>query len=133
MGIYGEYLNQPLAGNVELLAAERKKQLRRISAIRDDRDILVFAADLNKETNLISISYVDILPISDQLSNLNGTRLDLILETPGGSGEIAEDIVRLLPQKVSRNLRHHPQGGQKALALSLPWLPMRSSWGPLLP
>ena len=30
MGIYGEYLNQPLAGNVELLAAERKKQLRRI-------------------------------------------------------------------------------------------------------
>ena len=36
------------------------------SAIRDDRDILVFAADLNKETNLISISYVDILPISDQ-------------------------------------------------------------------
>ena len=60
---------------------------------------MVFAADLNKETNLISISYVDILPISDQLANLKGTRLDLILETPGGSGEIAEDIVRLLRKK----------------------------------
>ena len=99
MGIYSEYLDQPLAGSVELLAAERKNQLRRISAIRGDRDILVFAADLNKETNLISISYVDILPISDQLANLKGTRLDLILETPGGSGEIAEDIVRLLREK----------------------------------
>ena len=60
---------------------------------------MVFAADLNKENPLISISYVDILPISDQLANLDGTALDLILETPGGSGEIAEDIVRLLRKK----------------------------------
>ena len=99
MGIYSEYLNQPLAGNTEQLTAERRNQLRRISKIRDDRDILVFAADLNKDIPLISISYVDILPISDQLANLEGTRLDLILETPGGSGEIAEDIVRLLRKK----------------------------------
>ena len=56
MGIYSEYLDQPLAGSVELLAAERKNQLRRISAIRGDRDVLVFSADFNKETNLISIS-----------------------------------------------------------------------------
>ncbi len=60
---------------------------------------MVFAADLNKENPLISISYVDILPISDQLANLDGTALDLILEAPGGSGEIAEDIVRLLRKK----------------------------------
>ena len=106
MGIYSEYLDQPLAGSVELLAAERKNQLRRISAIRGDRDILVFAADLNKETNLISINYVDILPISDQLANLKGTRLDLILETPGGSGEIAEDIVRLLRKKYQADIPH---------------------------
>jgi hypothetical protein len=96
MGIYGDYLNQPLAQNLSQLTAERKKQLRRISALRGHRDVLVFAADLNKEVPLTSISYVDILPISDQLSNLTGTKLDLILETPGGSGEVAEDIVRLL-------------------------------------
>jgi hypothetical protein len=95
MGVYSDYLNQPLAQNFDLLTAERKKQLQRIAAIRQ-RDVLVFAADLNKEVPLTAVGYVDILPISDQLSNLKGTKLDLILETPGGSGEAAEDIVQLL-------------------------------------
>jgi len=99
MGVYSEYLNQNLAGNFEQLTAERKNQLRRISALRGGRDVLVFAADLNKEIPLISINYVDLLPIGDQLANLNGTKLDLILETPGGGGEAAEDIVRLLRGK----------------------------------
>lgn len=101
MGIYGEYLNQPLASDFEQLTAERKRQLQRISQLRGGRDVLVFAADLNKEIPPISISYVDILPISDQLSNLNGNALDLILETPGGSGEAAEDIVRILRGRYS--------------------------------
>ncbi len=57
---------------------------------------MVFAADLNKGNAPISINYSDLLPISDQLENLHGDKLDLILESPGGSGEIAEDIIRLL-------------------------------------
>lgn len=96
MGIYSEYLDRQF--NVPDLTAERKQQLRRISQLRG-RDILVFAADLNKGEAPISINYSDLLPISDQLANLNGTALDLILETPGGSGEAAEDIVRLLRNK----------------------------------
>lgn len=101
MGIYGEYLDQPLAGSFQQLTAERKRQLQRISQLRGGRDVLVFAADLNKESAPISIGYVDILPISDQLSNLKGNALDLILETPGGSGEAAEDIVRILRGRYS--------------------------------
>jgi hypothetical protein len=101
MGVYGEYLNQPLAGNFELLTAERKRQLQRISELRGGRDVLVFAADVNKENALTSIGYVDVLPVSDQLSNLSGTAVDLILETPGGSGEAAEDIVRILRGRYS--------------------------------
>lgn len=97
MGYYADYLNQQL--NFEQLTAERKKQLGRISELRGGRDLLVFAADLNKEIPLTSVGYVDVLPISDQLSNLRGAKLDLILETPGGSGEAAEDIVRLLRTK----------------------------------
>jgi ClpP class serine protease len=99
MGNYGDYLGQPIATDFVKLTAERKKQLRAISAARGGRDILVFAADLNKDTPLTAIGYVDILPITDQLSNLQGKALDLILETPGGSGEAAEDIVRLLRGK----------------------------------
>lgn len=97
MGIYSDYLDRQL-GFPEL-AAERKTQLERISTLRGGRDVLVFAADLNKGNAPISIGYSDILPIDDQLSNLSGKAIDVILETPGGAGEIAEDIVRLLHGK----------------------------------
>jgi hypothetical protein len=94
MGIYSEYLDRQMS--FQELAEERKAQLRRISALRGGRDVLVFAADLSKGQAPISISYNDLLPINDQLANLGGSALDLILETPGGSGEAAEDIVRAL-------------------------------------
>jgi ATP-dependent protease ClpP protease subunit len=98
MGIYTEYLQQFSSGNFDELAAERKKQLRRISALRG-RDILVFAADINKSVPQISIDYSDLLPFTDELSNLKGKTLDLILETPGGSGEVAEDLVKAMRAK----------------------------------
>lgn len=96
MGIFSEYLDRKL--NVEELTAERKRQLRRIAELRG-RDVFVYAADLNKGNAPISIAYSDLIPMADQLSNLRGKKLDLILETPGGSGEVAEDIVRLLHGK----------------------------------
>ncbi len=97
MGVYTEYVNQQLS--FDDLARKRKEQLKRISSARGDRDILVYAADLNKSTAPISLRYDDLLPISDQLENLSGSALDLILETPGGSREVAEDIIRLLRKK----------------------------------
>lgn len=99
MGIYGDYLGNPIASDFDKLTAERKQQLRRISQLRGGRDVFVFAADLNKETPLTAIGYSDILPITDLVSNLKGAAIDVILETPGGSGEVAEDIVRLLRGK----------------------------------
>ena len=97
MGAYSEYLDKQLT--FEQLGEERKTQLRSISRLRGGRDIIVFAADLNKGNAPVSITYADILPFQDQLSNLAGTAVDMILETPGGSGEVAEDIVRLLRAK----------------------------------
>lgn len=96
MGIYAEYLDRNLT--FEQLTAERKAQLGRISQLRGGRDVLVIAADLGKNAP-VAIDYPDLLPISDQLSNLSSKAIDLILETPGGSGEVAEDIVRLLHDK----------------------------------
>src|SRR5437868_2511444 len=95
MGIYTEYLDKFSSGNFDELAAERKKQLKRISELRG-RDVLAFAADINKSISQISIDYSDLLPFTDQLSNLKGMQLDLILETPGGSGEVAEDLVKAM-------------------------------------
>jgi hypothetical protein len=94
VGVYTEYLDRNL-GFADL-AAERKVQLQRISQLRGGRDVLVYASDLGKVQAFVSIIYTDLLPINDQLANLKGEHLDFVLETPGGSGEVAEDIVRAL-------------------------------------
>jgi hypothetical protein len=99
MGVYSDYLNS-LKG-FQPIEAERKKQLLRIAARREVPAILTIASDLQKRA-AISIDYSDIIPISDQLDNLSGDAIDVILETPGGSGEIAEDIVKLLRGRFAR-------------------------------
>jgi len=83
------------------MTQERKRQLCRIAALRKS-DVLVFASDLNKGKAPVAIDYSDLLPIADQLANLSGDRLDVLIESPGGSGEVAEDIVRLLREKYDR-------------------------------
>jgi len=97
MGIYADYLNQNLHGNQ--LVQERKRQLKRISEFRDGRAILVFASALTKARAPITIDYDDIVPINDQISNLTGDKIDIILETPGGYAEIAEQIVEYIRGK----------------------------------
>ena len=97
MGIYADYLNQHLSGNQ--LIQERKKQLARISELRGKRTILTLASALTKSKAPIVIDYDDIVPISDQLSNLTGDKIDIILETPGGYAEVAEQIVEYIRGK----------------------------------
>lgn len=97
MGVYSEYLERQM--DFDQLSAERKGQLQRIGEIRGGRDVLVYASDVKSSQAPIYVEYSDLLPINDQLANLGGDALDLILETPGGSGEIAEDVVDLLRKK----------------------------------
>ena len=99
LGVFSEYLE--LGMDFDALAQERKAQLKRIAVLRGGRDILVFAADLKPSPAPVQIGYDDLLPINDQLANLHGGALDLILETPGGSGEAAEDIVKAIRAKYS--------------------------------
>jgi len=95
VGVYSEYLDRQLS--FQDLVNERKIQLGRISTRRGNRDVLVYAADFSKGGQApIAIGYDDLLPISDQIANLKGEKIDVILETPGGSAEVAEDVVKLL-------------------------------------
>lgn len=98
MGIYADYLNQNLDGNQ--LTQERKKQLARVSELRG-RAVLAFTSAISKSKAPISIDYDDIVPIKDQLSNLTGDKIDIILETPGGYAEYAEQIVEYIRRKFS--------------------------------
>lgn len=98
MGIYSDYLNRGL--NFEQLTQLRKEQLARIAKLRGDRDIIVYASDVDNKSNApVAIDFSDILPFNDQLNNLKGKSIDVILETPGGVAEAVEDMVRLLRNK----------------------------------
>jgi len=97
-GIYSEYLNRNL--DINQIMEERKIQLKRISQLREDRAILVYAADFRKANIAPThINSLDLMPINDQISILDGDRLDFILETPGGFGDAAEDVVKLIRNK----------------------------------
>ena len=91
MGIFTEYLDQNLDWNS--LTLKRKEQLARISKIREGRAILTFAAAMKKTDAPIAIDYDDRVHFFDQLSNLKGDKIDIILETPGGFAEVVEDLV----------------------------------------
>jgi len=97
LGNYADYLNN--LRTADQVNTERQKILKKISELRDKRDILVIASDLSKSKAPISIDYTDILPVQDQLSNLHGKSIDIILETPGGFAEVVEDIVHLVRKK----------------------------------
>lgn len=71
--------------DINQIHKKRKECLKKISDIRK-REILVMASDLTNTRAQISIDYSDLLPVKDQLENLKGEDIDLILETPGGGG-----------------------------------------------
>jgi ClpP class serine protease len=98
MGIYADYINRIF--NWPELEAERKQQLKRVSDIRK-RPVLVYASAITKQAD-ISITYDDRVPFQDQLSNIDGDEVDVILETPGGYAEVVEDLVNMLRNKFSR-------------------------------
>ena len=99
MGTYEKYLKR--FKNFDEISQERKNTLAKISKIRDS-DILVIASDLSKNRAPITIEYSDLLPIQDQLENLSGNAIDVILETPDGVGEVVEDIVRMIRSKYEK-------------------------------
>jgi len=70
LGIYTEYLNKGM--DLNALSQERQVQLSRLSKLRGDRDVLVFASTLSKPVQQASINFTDILAFQDQLAELKG-------------------------------------------------------------
>lgn len=98
---YTQYLNSNI-NNLDILSTERKKCLQEISRIRGNQ-IIVMSADLiNRYQQLVSINYQDLMPFLDQLSYLSGDSIDFIIETPGGSGETVEEIVKIIRTRFKR-------------------------------
>lgn len=62
------------------------------------RNIFIYAADFNKGRRGIDVSLMqdDFYTIQDILRESNKEQIDFYIETPGGSGEAAEEIARFL-------------------------------------
>jgi len=60
--------------------------------------VLVYAARMSPMPIRlpIGVEYEDLLPFVDLLDGLSGDRVSVILETPGGSGEIGRQMVEIL-------------------------------------
>lgn len=99
MGYYREYLEARM--DVKDVDAERKKQLRRISELRDGRFVLSYASDHGNldKARFVSIDYSDVQLFADQLQGVSGDKIDVLIETPGGSGQITEQLVRMIRAK----------------------------------
>lgn len=65
------------------------------------RNIFIYAADFNKGRRGIDVSLMqdDFYTIQDILRESNKEQIDFYIETPGGSGEAAEEIARFLHKK----------------------------------
>jgi hypothetical protein len=100
MGIFHEYLSKNLTP--PQIDSERKRQLARIGQLRNS-GVITYAARIGQLPQHvdISISYEDILPFKDTLDAVTGDRVTIILETPGGFGEVGKDMVEMLHERFS--------------------------------
>jgi ATP-dependent protease ClpP protease subunit len=98
MGIYRDYIDKKL--DAAQLDTERKKQLKKISELLN-ADVLTYAARLAPVPIALplDIQYEDLLSFHDLLSGLKKKSIAVILETGGGSGETARDMVDALHER----------------------------------
>jgi len=83
----------------------REELVRLIKDYNSQRDtfLLVYAAAMAKRNQSIGLEQQDYYMLHDMLSAHSGLKkLDVYIETPGGSGEAAEEIVKLLHSTAHR-------------------------------
>lgn len=95
-------LNEYISKGLGLL--DLQTELQRLIGLYNKhtgRYMFVFAADINKARRGIDVSMVqdDFYNIQDILRESNQKKIDFYIETPGGSGEAAEEIAKFLRKK----------------------------------
>ena len=93
-----EYLGRHL-GFIQM-----QEELKRLSLVYNNytgRNLFIYAADVNKARMGIDVSMMqdDFYMIEDILRTTDKDSIDFYIETPGGSGETAEEIARFLHKK----------------------------------
>ena len=96
MGLMSEYISRKLSASD--LEAELLRLIKEYNTRRETFAIIYISA-LGKQIPDIPLSQDDYYTIHDLLRNVESPRLDMYIETPGGSAEAAEDIVKFLHTK----------------------------------
>lgn len=93
MGLMSEYINQRLSA-----ADLQSKLLELISEYNKLRQTftIVYVAAIGKQIPDTSLLQADYYMIHDLIRDVDSTKVDIYIETPGGSAEAAEEIVRCL-------------------------------------
>jgi len=101
-GILNEYLNKKLSFTG--LQQELERLVKAYNSYTG-RYLLIYASDFNKAKQGvpdISMDQDDFYNIQDILRESAETKIDVYLETPGGSGEAAEEIARFCIKNLKR-------------------------------
>lgn len=94
MSLLNEYISKRMSGNE--LEAELRRLISEYNKLRGTY-LFVYAAAIGKPIPSIAMEQADFYVFHDLLSDKkNFTKVDIYLETPGGSGETAEEIVEFL-------------------------------------
>jgi len=94
MSLINEYINRKLSGSE--LESELLKLVSEYNRLRDTY-LFVYAAAIGKPIPAIPLEQADFYVIRDLLaSKKDFQKVDMYIETPGGSGETAEEIVKFL-------------------------------------
>ena len=96
MGLLSEYINKNWGANE--LQTELLRLIGEYNKLRKT-DLLVYAAAMNKQVPDVSLSMDDYYVIFDLLRTNSSKKLDCYIQTPGGSGEAAEEVVRFTRSK----------------------------------
>lgn len=91
-----EYLNKNISAK-QIIEKKIPNLIKAYNSYRN-RFLLLYLVDINKRSSEIALVQDDYYTISNFVDDIASEvkHLDFFLETPGGSGETAEDIVRLL-------------------------------------
>lgn len=100
MNLMSEYINRRLS--IPELESELLKLISEYNKLRDTY-LFVYSAAIGKQVPAIVLEQTDFYVIHDLLADKKGLQnIDIYIETPGGSGETAEEIVRFLHNNFGR-------------------------------
>lgn len=103
MSIFQELVDNPALQQPLAQRDARLGEYRRIEALTG-RPLIIYAADwltpVKQQTQNfsahVSLDYNDVLPFKELISAIDGPALDVLIHSPGGLGEAAERLVKLL-------------------------------------